>query len=71
MAGASFQPDCSASDAFPKRVLIVGGGYIGLEAASVARKCGVETTLIEAAPRVLQRVAAQETAERFVKVLSR
>ncbi len=49
-----------------KRVLIVGGGYIGLEAASVARKCGMETTLIEAAPRILQRVAAPETAERFV-----
>jgi len=50
------------------RVLIVGGGYIGLEAAAVARRCGVETTLIEAAPRILQRVAAKETADRFFRL---
>lgn len=47
------------------RLLIVGGGYIGLEAAAVAAQLGVETTLIEAAPRILQRVAAPETAEYF------
>jgi len=46
-----------------RRVLIVGGGYIGLEAAAVARQRGLEVTLIEAAPRILQRVAAIETAD--------
>lgn len=46
-----------------RRVLIVGGGYIGLEAAAVARQRGLEVTLIEAAPRILQRVAAAETAD--------
>mgnify|MGYP001163047500 CR=1 FL=1 len=46
-----------------RRVLIVGGGYIGLEAAAVARQRGLEVTLIEAAPRILQRVAASETAD--------
>lgn len=46
-----------------KRVLIVGGGYIGLEAAAVARQRGLEVTLIEAAPRILQRVAAPETSD--------
>lgn len=46
-----------------RRVLIVGGGYIGLEAAAVARLRGLEVTLIEAAPRILQRVAAPETAD--------
>ena len=46
-----------------RRVLIVGGGYIGLEAAAVARQRGLEVTLIEAAPRILQRVAAPETAD--------
>jgi len=41
---------------------VVGGGYIGLEAAAVASALGLEVTLIEAAPRILQRVAAPETA---------
>lgn len=50
------------------RVLIVGGGYIGLEAAAVARKRDLETTLIETTPRILQRVAAQETADRFCQL---
>lgn len=47
------------------RALIVGGGYIGLEAAAVAVKLGLHATLIEAAPRILQRVAAPETADYF------
>jgi len=47
------------------RVLIVGGGYIGLEAAAVAAKLGLSVTLIEAAPRILQRVAAPETSAYF------
>ena len=46
-----------------RRVLVVGGGYIGLEAAAVARKLGVEVTVIEAAPRILERVASAETAD--------
>lgn len=48
-----------------KKLLIVGGGYIGLEAAAVAASRGLEVTLIEAAPRILQRVAAPETADYF------
>jgi 3-phenylpropionate/trans-cinnamate dioxygenase ferredoxin reductase subunit len=47
------------------RALIIGGGYIGLEAAAVARKRGMDVTLIEAAPRILGRVAAAETADYF------
>ncbi|MEL7347949.1 MAG: FAD-dependent oxidoreductase, partial [Pseudomonadota bacterium] len=47
------------------RALVVGGGYIGLEAAAVARKRGVAVTLIEMAPRILNRVAAPETADFF------
>jgi 3-phenylpropionate/trans-cinnamate dioxygenase ferredoxin reductase subunit len=45
------------------RLLIIGGGYIGLEAAAVARKLGLEVTLIEMADRILARVAARETAD--------
>ncbi|THH37013.1 NAD(P)/FAD-dependent oxidoreductase [Aliishimia ponticola] len=47
------------------RVLIVGGGYIGLEAAAVAAKKGLNTTLVEMADRILQRVAAQNTSDFF------
>mgnify|MGYP006283254677 CR=1 FL=1 len=48
-----------------RRVLIVGGGYIGLEAAAVAAKKGLTVTLVEAADRILGRVAAPETAAYF------
>ncbi len=47
------------------RVLIVGGGYIGLEAAAVAAKKGLNVTLVEMADRILQRVAAPETSNYF------
>jgi 3-phenylpropionate/trans-cinnamate dioxygenase ferredoxin reductase subunit len=47
------------------RLLIVGGGYIGLEAAAVAASRGMKVTLIEMAPRILGRVAAPETADYF------
>ena len=46
-----------------RKLLVIGGGYIGLEAAAVARKLGLEVTLIEMAHRILQRVAAPETAQ--------
>lgn len=47
------------------RVLIVGGGYIGLEAAAVAASKGLKVTLVEMAERILQRVAAPETSDYF------
>ncbi|MGV0817345.1 NAD(P)/FAD-dependent oxidoreductase [Martelella sp. AMO21009] len=45
------------------RLLVVGGGYVGLEAAAVARKFDVDVTVIEMADRILKRVAAPETAD--------
>jgi len=48
-----------------RRLLVVGGGYIGLEAAAVGAKLGLNVTLIEMAPRILQRVAASETSDYF------
>ena len=48
-----------------KRVLIVGGGYIGLEAAAVAAKKGLKVTLVEMSKRILSRVAAPETSDFF------
>ncbi|SFD02171.1 NAD(P)/FAD-dependent oxidoreductase [Tropicimonas isoalkanivorans] len=47
------------------RALVVGGGYIGLEAAAVACKLGVQVTLVEMAGRILNRVAAPETSDYF------
>ena len=40
-----------------QRVCIIGGGYIGLEAAAVLTKFGKQVTLLEAQDRVLARVA--------------
>jgi 3-phenylpropionate/trans-cinnamate dioxygenase ferredoxin reductase subunit len=48
-----------------KHVLIIGGGYIGLEAAAVAASKGVKVTLVEMADRILQRVACPQTSDYF------
>ncbi|MEG3178323.1 FAD-dependent oxidoreductase [Sphingomonas sp. RB3P16] len=42
-----------------ERVIVIGGGYIGLEAAAVLTKLGKHVTVLEAAPRVLARVAGE------------
>ncbi len=47
-----------------ERVIVIGGGYIGLEAAAVLTKLGKHVTVLEAAPRVLARVAG-EALSRF------
>lgn len=43
-----------------QRLCVVGGGYIGLEVAAVARAAGLAVTILEAGDRVLQRVATPE-----------
>lgn len=53
-----------------RRLIVIGGGYIGLEAAAVARKLDLSVTLVEAAPRILGRVAAAETAD-LIRTLHR
>jgi 3-phenylpropionate/trans-cinnamate dioxygenase ferredoxin reductase subunit len=45
------------------RIAIVGGGYIGLEAAAVLRKLGKEVVVLEAMDRVLARVAGPRLSE--------
>jgi 3-phenylpropionate/trans-cinnamate dioxygenase ferredoxin reductase subunit len=50
------------------RVAIIGGGYIGLEIASVARRLGLETTILEAADRVLARVTRPPVSEFFQRI---
>jgi 3-phenylpropionate/trans-cinnamate dioxygenase ferredoxin reductase subunit len=48
-----------------RHVLVIGGGYIGLEFAAVAVKSGLRVTLVESTQRILGRVAAAETADYF------
>lgn len=48
-----------------KHAVIIGGGYIGLEAAAVLTKLNLEVTVIEAFARVLSRVAGAEISEFF------
>ena len=45
-----------------ERVAVVGGGYIGLEVASVAAEAGLAVTVVETLPRLLSRVATGELA---------
>jgi 3-phenylpropionate/trans-cinnamate dioxygenase ferredoxin reductase subunit len=42
------------------RIAVIGGGYIGLETAAVLNKLGKEVVLVEAAGRVLSRVAGHD-----------
>ncbi|MBB1600534.1 NAD(P)/FAD-dependent oxidoreductase [Variovorax sp. UMC13] len=44
------------------RLVVVGGGYVGLELAASARKFGAEVTVVEALPRVLARVTGAQVA---------
>ena len=48
-----------------KRLAVVGGGYIGLEAAASARGLGAEAIIIERETRVLARVACQQLSDFF------
>lgn len=44
----------------PRHIVVIGGGYIGLESAAVLTKLGHKVTLFEALDRVLARVAGPE-----------
>src|SRR5262249_41769986 len=48
-----------------ERVVIVGGGYIGLEVAAVVRTEGRSVTVLEAEDRVMKRVAGPTTSAFF------
>lgn len=48
-----------------RRAVIVGGGYIGLEAAAVLRELGLEVTVIELADRVMNRVVCEPVSRFF------
>jgi len=50
------------------RVVVVGGGYVGLEVAASARGQGADVTVLEAQPRVLARVAGPEVSQFYEAV---
>jgi 3-phenylpropionate/trans-cinnamate dioxygenase ferredoxin reductase subunit len=51
-----------------RRVVIVGGGFIGLEVAAGARKLGAEVTVLEGLPRLMSRVTAPVVSEAFARL---
>lgn len=53
-----------------RRLVVIGGGYIGLEVAAVARKAGMDVTVVEAMPRVLARVTTPQVSA-FYEALHR
>lgn len=50
------------------RLVVIGGGYVGLEVAASARALGAHVTLLEAQPRVLARVAGVEVSEFYASL---
>ncbi len=48
-----------------KEVVVIGGGYIGLETAASFKKLGVKVTVLEREERILARVTAPEMSEFF------
>jgi 3-phenylpropionate/trans-cinnamate dioxygenase ferredoxin reductase component len=57
--------DLAARLAAAERVVVVGGGFIGLEAAAAARTLGKAVTVLEAAPRLMGRVVAPVISEHY------
>jgi len=55
-------------ESVPKRMVIVGGGYIGLELGSVWKRLGTELTVIEAGPRIGSSMD-KEVSDKFLTVL--
>ena len=53
-----------------KRILIIGGGYLGLEVASVCSSYGMNTIVVEGADRILKRVAGEPTAAYLREIFS-
>jgi 3-phenylpropionate/trans-cinnamate dioxygenase ferredoxin reductase subunit len=51
-----------ADFAAAKRLVIIGGGYIGLEVAATARELGLDVTVLEMADRVMNRVTCKEVS---------
>jgi 3-phenylpropionate/trans-cinnamate dioxygenase ferredoxin reductase component len=51
-----------------RRLVVIGGGFIGLEVAAAARKHDVETTVVESLPRTMARALSAEMSGYLTKV---
>jgi 3-phenylpropionate/trans-cinnamate dioxygenase ferredoxin reductase subunit len=51
-----------------KKLIIVGGGYIGLETAASCKALGLDVTILEATTRVLERVADPDMSAYFTQL---
>jgi 3-phenylpropionate/trans-cinnamate dioxygenase ferredoxin reductase subunit len=51
-----------------KRAVIIGGGYIGLETAASLRQIGMDVTVLEAMPRILQRITTPALSQFYTRV---
>jgi dihydrolipoamide dehydrogenase len=60
-----------AFDNIPKRIAVIGGGYIGLEISSYLRKLGTEVTVIEAQSSLLAGVVDPDCAQVVVRKLTK
>lgn len=49
-------------------LVVIGGGFIGLEVAATARKRGAEVVVLEGLPRLMSRVVAPIVSEAFARV---
>lgn len=71
LAGVSYLRSIGDALALRKRLaeaeqlVIIGGGFIGLEVAAVARKRGVQTTVVDIAPRLMARAVSSLASEYF------
>ncbi|HCS28002.1 MAG TPA: pyridine nucleotide-disulfide oxidoreductase [Spongiibacteraceae bacterium] len=76
LSGIHYLRDMAGAEALKRSVVagrnavVVGGGYIGLETAASLRKLGMHVTVLEMAPRILQRVTAPEVSEFYHRVHS-
>jgi 3-phenylpropionate/trans-cinnamate dioxygenase ferredoxin reductase subunit len=53
------------------KLVVIGGGYVGLETGAMAKKLGLDVSVVEAAPRILARVAGEETAAEIAALHAR
>ncbi len=73
LAGVHYLRDLADADALRAvlrpgiRVVIIGGGYIGLETAATCHKLGCGVTVLEMADRVMNRVVAPRVSEYFAE----
>ncbi|HEX3847205.1 MAG TPA: FAD-dependent oxidoreductase [Steroidobacteraceae bacterium] len=65
LRGISDVPPLQAGLKAGARVVVIGGGYIGLEVAATSRKMGCEVTVLEMADRLMNRVVAPTVSQYF------